>query len=95
MSLRHFLPTNRNAESSLENHRTPTYTSNITTAPTHTAGADSLDDRMRALNVRVPVLSGHDSVDETESSVTDTLGIATPRYSKRRLINSSSPLHFS
>ena len=69
----------------LENDRTPTHTSesNVTTAPTHTDGADSPNDRMRARNVSVPVLSGRDSVDETEFSVTDTLIVATRRYSKR------------
>ena len=86
MSLPRRLPTNRKAEvdrSSRENDRTPTYTSNVTTAPTH---------RMTARNVSVPVLSGRDSVmvpDETRSSLTDILGVAetsevaTPRYSKR------------
>ena len=90
MSLRRFLSTNSNVEatqSSLDNDRTPTYASNLTTASTHTDGVNSLSDRMRAL-------SGSDSVtvpDETESSLTDTLGVAekaTPRYSKR--LSSSS-----
>ena len=103
MSLRRLLPTNRNAEadrSSLENDRTPAYTSNVTAAPTHTDGADSPNDRMRAQNVIVPVLSGIDSVDETESSLTDTLsvaetsGVATPRYSKRLSGKFMFSLHF-
>jgi hypothetical protein len=61
--------------SSLETDRTPTYTSNVTTAPPHS-------------------LPGRDSVrqpNETESSLTETLGVAetsevaTPsaNYSKR------------
>ena len=85
MSLRRFLPKNRNTEparSSLENDRPPTYPSNITDS------ADSLNDRMRAL-------SGSDSVtlvsDKIESSLTDTLGVAetsevaTPRRFSKRL----------
>jgi hypothetical protein len=80
MSLQRFLPTDHKAEanrSSLENDRTSTCTSNVTTAPAHTlSGRDS---------VRQP--------NETESSLklTDTLGVAetskietsSPNYSKR------------
>ena len=100
MSLRRFLPTNRNADSeaaqsSLENDRPlapTTYTSNAIDS------ANSLNDRMRAL-------SGSDSValpDKIESSLTDTLGIAktsevaTPRrYSKRLSGKCKFPPHFS
>ena len=66
MSLRRSPPTNRKAEaaqSSLENDdrlRPTTYTSNVETAPSHT-------------------LAGRDSVthpDESESSLTDALGVA-------------------
>ena len=77
MSLRRFLPTDRNAEADrsslpVENDRPPSYTSNVTTAPTHN-------------------LTGRDSVrqpNETESStlgVAETSGVATPNpnYSKR------------
>ena len=86
MFLRRFFQTNRDAEadrSSLENDRTPTYTSNVTTAPTHTDGVDRLSDRTRAWNVSD--LSGCDSVTlpESSGSPTDTLGVTTPRYSKR------------
>ena len=83
MSLRRFLPKNRNteaAQSSLKNNGPLSYTSNVPD------GADSLNDRMRALS------AGSDSVtlpDEIESSLalTDTFGaetskVATPRYSK-------------
>ena len=63
MSLRRFLSTNRNAKTALALEK-------------HTDGADSPNDRMRTRNVSVPVLSGRDSVDETESSLTNTLGVA-------------------
>ena len=82
MSLAGFLPTNRNAEadqSSLE-YRSPTYNSNVTT-PTHTDGADSPNNIMRASNVSV---SGRDSMtlpDET-LGVAETSKVGTPRYSK-------------
>ena len=88
MSLRRLLQKNRNAKaarSPLENDRPPSYTSNVTI---HTDGANSPNDRIRARHVSLP---GRDSVlpDETESSLTNTLGVAdtsvvaTPRYSKR------------
>ena len=75
MSLRRFLPKNRKteaAQSSLQNDRQPTYTSNVQV--NDSADSDSLSNRMRAL-------SGSDAVsatlfDETESSLTDTLGVA-------------------
>ena len=78
MSLRRFFTTNRKAKtdrSSLGKERTPTY-SNVTTAPGPSHN-----------------LAGQDYVgqpDETESSLTDTIGVAeksevaaTPDYSKR------------
>ena len=74
MSLRRNLPTNRDDESdrssSLENDKTPTYNSNITstTPPTHNlSGRDSLP-------VRLP--------DETKPPLTDTLDLNL-NYSKR------------
>ena len=94
MSLRRFLPTNRNTEaarSSLESDRPPTYTSNVAD------DADSLNDRMRAL-------SGSDSVtvtlpNEIESSLTDgvaeTSEKATPRYSKHPSGKFKFSAHFS
>ena len=92
MSLRRFLQINRNAEaarSPLENDSTPTHTSNITMAHAYTDGADSPSDRIRARNVNMPGRDSEMLPDKTESSLTDTLGIAetskvaTPRYNKR------------
>ena len=82
MSLRRYIPTNRNDEadlsrSSLEFDGNPTYTSNVTTPPTHN-------------------LPGRDSVrepDETKPSLADKFRvIANPNYSKRPSGNS---LYFS
>ena len=106
MSLRRFLKKkkkNRNlnpeaARSPLENNRPPS--SNVTMAPTHTQadGADTTNDRIRARDMSLP---GRDSVmlpDETESLLTNTLGVAdtyvlaTPRYSKHPSVY---PPHFS
>ena len=84
MFLRRYFSKNRNAEvdrSSLGEDRSPTYASNITTAPSYT-------------------LPGRDYVrqsDETESSLSDTIGVAekskvaTTNYSKRLPVSGSSP----
>ena len=90
--MRLFRRKNRNAEaarSSLENDSTPIYTSIVATAHTHTDDAYSPNNKIRARDVSMP---GRDSVmlpNETESSLTGTLGtletsdVATPRYGKR------------
>ena len=104
MSLRRFLQINRNAEaarSPLENDSTPTHTSNITMAHAYTDGADSPSDRIRARNVNMPGRDSEMLPDKTESSLTDTLGIAgtskvaTPRYSKRPSGKFKFSPHFS
>ena len=91
MSMRRFFSINRNSKadrSSLENERPPPpYTSNVTSVPTHN-------------------LSGRDSVrqpDETESSHTDTPGVAetpglatqSPNYSKHPSDKFMFSHHFS
>ena len=103
MFLRRFFPKNRKAKaarSPLENDRPPSHASNVTMAPTHTDGADSPNDRIKAQYVNLP---GRDFValpEETESSLANTLDVidasqeATPRYSKRPS-GSPPPGHFS
>ena len=68
MSLRRFVPTNRNAEadqSSLENARTTTFTSNVTTVPTHNlSGRDPVETAsslMDSLGVADPNYGEHPS----------------------------------
>ena len=85
MPLRRLLPTNRKAKadrrSSLEPENdkptTSTSTGNVTTTPTHRMRARNADESV------LPVVS-ESGRDETESLITtDTLGLATARYSKR------------
>ena len=70
------LPKNRKRESSLENDRKPTYISIV--APTHTlSGLDyDIDQKPFPNSLRLP--------DETKSSLTDTLIVADPNYSKHQ-----------
>ena len=83
MSLRRFLTKNRKAEvnrSSLENDRPPTstYTSNVTTTPSHTLpGRDS---------VRQPEYSLTDTLGH---GVAEASQVATPDYSKRPSVSQS------
>ena len=78
MSLRQFIPTDSNVEAARSQ---PTYTSNVTTAHTHTDGTGSPNSMPGRDSGMLPI--------KTESSFTDTLGVAetskvvTPRYSKR------------
>jgi hypothetical protein len=102
MSFRRFIPSNRNSDAernSLQSDRPPTYTSDVTAAPTYPAGAHGPNDRVRAWSASVrsaSVPSAPDSetlLDGTESSVTDTISVAEtfteaksptgPRYGQR------------
>jgi hypothetical protein len=69
MSLRRFLPTNRNAEADRSSLENIIYTSNVTTAPTHNlSGLDF---------VGPPEYSPTDTLGVAEASQ-----LATPNYSK-------------
>jgi hypothetical protein len=98
MSLLRFRsPPSRNADAdqnSLQSDRPPTYASSVTAAPTYIGRGG--DDRVRAWSASVPpsasILSSPDTLlDETESSLADTVSVAGasstattgPRYSKR------------
>ena len=88
MSLRRLFQRNRNVKadgSSLQNDRSPTFTSNVTTPSAHS----------------LPGLDFVKPSDETDSSITNTLDVAetsevaAPNYSKRLSVNFRFSPHFS